>query len=110
MEQIVTGCYDCPFFDSADGEFDRWCNHPKRVFNVFEKVVVNGRLEAKFCEGELKDMLIAKHFEEREQNMIYLDGNNYIVSNMPIKSEEKENAPDWCPLNKEQITIIKKQA
>lgn len=66
MEQIVTGCKDCPMFNlEYDDRFgaSTSCNHPNHESLTVEDI-------------------------------------DLTEKNIPI-------TPDWCPLNKEPITIIK---
>jgi len=84
MEHIVTGCKDCPLYkDGVNYEYAHYCNHPKspQTVNLFT--------------AEPKIELTAEQ-KKRES------GYEYTVVH-PV-------TPDWCPLNSEPITIIKKQA
>lgn len=64
MEQIVTGCKDCPFHIITE-YYDAFCHHPES--------------------GKGGGVHMGKSLGDYENK-----------------------TPDWCPLNKEPITITKK--
>ncbi len=82
MEQIVTGCEDCPMFDDGRNEYRLICNHPNAPNQYYQPL--HPELEVKNIEiedsGTVEDL-------------------DYIESVI---------TPDWCPLIIEPITIIKK--
>ena len=83
MEHIVSGCKDCPMYNS-DSEYGDRCNHPDN----FE-----------YCEP--LEHKIGKNIPDD----VYTSGEEF----MRTRTNWKKLSPDWCPLNKEPITIIKKQ-
>jgi len=76
MEQIVTGCEDCPMFEQQEVMI---CNHPKAPNQI--PTPLNPTLEIE---------------------PIGMDDSGYDLSYI-----EWVVTPDWCPLNKEPITITK---
>ena len=84
MEHIVTGCKDCPMFDNgADYEYECSCLHPKapRQFSEY---------------GDSDELIDAIQQIEVEEDW------SKKQHHIPV-------TPEWCPLNTEPITIIKKQ-
>ena len=82
MEQVVIGCEDCPMYkDGVNYEYSHYCRHPKSPQKVLS-----------FTAEPNIELVSEKKITEA--------GFDYTVLH-PI-------TPDWCPLNKEQLTIIKK--
>ena len=82
MEHIVTGCKDCPFL-LENNEGSDFCRHP----TMDKWLGVHG--------DHHRD-------EDNDKNVIETDSSSSNGQDwFPI-------TPDWCPLNKEAITIIKK--
>ena len=85
MEFLVTGCKDCPMLDSgAHHEYQCFCMHPKSP----------------------------KQFLDREDYENY-EKERHTISQIEVDEDWDRKpfhipiTPDWCPLNKESITIIK---
>lgn len=109
MEQIVTGCVDCPFRDSAKGEYHKYCNHPDRGIGMHERIIQNGLFEAIDVEERFKANLIKKYKEDFEGRYV-IEDRTFFVFDLPLnlyKDGVSVNSPEWCPLNKEPITIRK---
>jgi len=117
MELIVTGCVDCPFFDTTGSEYGVYCHHPKRKFSVDvcvsgdEKIdgscvkripVLESEYEYYDKEAHRRGLLSRKELEKLPWVSIH-------INNEPIKDDENYNpiTPDWCPLFIEPITITK---
>lgn len=82
MEQVVTGCKDCPMFDDGHRhEYELICNHPNAP-NQFHIPLE----------------------PEKEVFRIEMDDSGYDMSYI-----EWVVTPDWCPLKKEPITITIKE-
>lgn len=106
MEHIVNGCEDCPFFDSAGGEYDRWCNHPNRPIKVFEKVVTDKIEWLDVTEDEKG--IVLEEYKERKQVMIFKGNKTYIVNEFDTKLYESKpylDYPNWCPMIIEPIIV-----
>ncbi len=82
MEHIVSGCIDCPML-CENNEGEDFCRHP----------LVDKWLGVK---GD------HRRNEQEDKNIIETDSTSSNGQNwFPI-------TPEWCPLNSEPITIIKK--
>lgn len=110
MEILVQGCFNCPFRDSADGEYGKYCNHPYRDIDVLERVIgVDGFFEHKVINEQEKLDLISK-YKIDGKSVIYINDRVFIIreSSLDIgRGVPYNHYPDWCPLNKEPITIKK---
>lgn len=85
MEYKVTGCKDCPLYnDGKSYEFAHYCNHPSSPQDVSMFT----------AEPPIKTERHQEKFKEK-------DGYDYYAA-VPI-------TPDWCPLNKETITINRQE-
>lgn len=118
MNCEVTGCVGCPLFDSTGSEYGTYCHHPKRPFSVTVAVRGDEKIdgscikhievldsEKEFYEKEAKRRsLLPRREKEKEPWM------SIKIDNEPILDDDNFNpiTPEWCPLNKEPITIIKK--
>lgn len=81
MEQIVTGCVDCPFFeDGVSYEYAHYCKHIKSPQDVY-RFTAEPKIELYGVKEKTKEK----------------DGYDYTAT--------YPTTPDWCPLNKEPITI-----
>lgn len=79
----MTGCIDCPMFDDGSNhEYDEICKHPNAPIQFYEP------------SGEANQDV--KRIKIESLGEYWSKGHKYV----PI-------TPDWCPLNKEPITIKK---
>ena len=117
MNHKITGCADCPLFDSAKGEYGRWCNHPNRKVLVQERILVDSD---KTASGKIYEMIPVDNEEKYKyfsglllnspENNIRVDdeGREYFIQNEPIINyPDVGYSPDWCPLNSELLMIVK---
>lgn len=108
MEQIVTGCDDCPFKDSAGGEYDKYCNHPNRGIGVRERFIGSNNLfDVRDVPEPLKSELINRYKQDNE-GRYDIEGKTYFVYNLPLdlyKEKPYLDYPNWCPLIIEPIII-----
>ena len=110
MEHIVTGCEDCPFKDSAGGEFNWYCNHPNRGIGVQERYIgEDGLFKVREVSEPLMSELVGR-FKKDNEGRYDIEDKTYFVFNLPLKLYEIKpylDYPSWCPLSTEPITIIK---
>lgn len=117
MEHTVTGCIDCPLYDSAQGEYNRWCHHPDRPIRVLRYDGTPGVWN--WPEAELPKEVFDTIRKENGFGLLDFlkkyenDNDVHLRIDEPGIEDDPEDhyspiTPDWCPLNKEPITIIKK--
>lgn len=111
MNIKISGCVDCPLFDSTGSEYGIYCHHPKRPFDIEVSVSDNN--------GGIKNLPVLdneKEYYEKEahrQRLLpirELEKETWMainISNEPIESDENYNpiTPNWCPLKSEPLTI-----
>jgi len=86
MEQSVTGCNDCKFYnDGVQYEFAHYCNHPNSPQEVYS---FTAEPKIEFASKILKGKIGNSEYD--------------YAKITPI-------TPDWCPLKQEPITIKLKQ-
>lgn len=96
MEQSVTGCKDCPYFLPEGAHYNFACGHPKSPvkYGIWD----NGNF-------------IELPYQIVPDNLYQADGYSVSFRTEPLEIKESKEfepiTPDWCPLNKEPITIIK---
>lgn len=110
MEQMVTGCKDCPLKDSAGGEYGWYCNHPNRGIGVQERYIgEDGLFKVKeVSEPILSDLI--ERYKKDNGGKYEIEDKTYFVFNLPLnlyKTKPYLDFPSWCPLNSEPITITK---
>jgi hypothetical protein len=112
MEFKITGCIDCPLFDSTGAEYKQFCHHPQRPVGLDMFDIDNGWDAVEPTQEEIKNFTEA-----------YLSGNMDTFYKMRdaasdkkravrvlepvIEDDEKYNpvTPVWCPLKKELLSI-----
>lgn len=118
MEQVVTGCLDCPLYDTTGTEYGIYCHHPKRPFEVNVHVTGDEKIDGS-C---IKEILVLESEKEKyemeshrrgllsQQDLEKEPWMSIRIINEPIDNDENYNpiTPDWCPLNSEPLTITKK--
>lgn len=111
MDVLITGCIDCPLFDSTGSEYGVYCHHPKRPFDIEVSVsdnnggiknlpVLDNEKEYYEKECQRQRLLPIKELEKEEWMSIH-------IINEPIEDDGNYNpiTPDWCPIKKEKIII-----
>jgi hypothetical protein len=117
MEQVVTCCGDCPLFDDNGAEYGTYCHHPKRMF-IVERSVSGDVEKDGSCVKQVEVKPEEYEYWDTEAKRLSLLPNEEVekmpwqsirIINEPIQNDENYNpiTPDWCPLNKEPITITK---
>ena len=118
MEHIVTGCKDCPLFDDNGDEYGTYCHHPKRKFSVDVSVSGDEKIDGSCIKSILVSESEYEYYDNEVQRrrLLPIEEEEKLpwmaihINNEPIEDDENYNpiTPDWCPLNKESITITKK--
>ena len=109
MVYKVTGCIDCPLFDYTGSEYGTYCHHPQRPFHWGSGGKFSGLNEIYngLLIGEKERDRVNAEIEQKQK-----DWDNYKfewVDELEIEETGQHDpiTPDWCPLNKESITISK---
>lgn len=120
MEHTVTACSDCPFYDSANGEYGAWCNHPHSPFDINVHVTGDEKIDGS-CIKEVVVLESEKEYYKKEAHRRSLLSTHDLeknetwmsirIINTEIELDKNYNpiTPDWCPLKKEPITITLNQ-
>lgn len=118
MNVKVTGCKDCPLFNCTGSEYGIYCHHPERPVDVSEW---SGEpadfLDIELSAEKLEELRIK--YRKDGEGWIYIttkleryplpEKGDLRIKECPIYNNEDYNpiTPNWCPLNKESITIEK---
>lgn len=115
MNTQVTGCRDCPFYDTTGDEYGVYCHHPKRKFDV--EVSISSET------GGIKDLPVLESekdyydeetkrynrlsFEEMKWEEKNRPWRSIHIINEPIMTDQscRPTTPDWCPLKQESIRV-----
>ncbi len=119
MEHKTKGCIDCPLFDTTGSEYGVYCHHPERPPKILEYNGISGITgwpEAKISDEE-RDAITKQyrvdgktHIRRVKGNSIGYNPGDFVITEYKINKDDKDYdpiTPDWCPLNKEPITITK---
>lgn len=118
MEHIVAGCKDCPLFDSTGSEYGLYCHHPERPAKILEYngiPGISGWPEASIYKEE-KEAITKQYRVDGQTHIVRVKGpsisynpGDFVITEYEIEDDKDYNpvTPDWCPLNKEPIIIIK---
>ena len=116
MEQIVTGCKDCPLFDCTGSEYGIFCHHPQRPAKILEYNGIAGiwQWPEANISNEEKEAITKQYRIDGESHIVRVKGESisynpgdFIITEQEIEDDKNYDpiTPDWCPLKKEPITI-----
>ncbi|HEY6438306.1 MAG TPA: hypothetical protein VIY47_17090 [Ignavibacteriaceae bacterium] len=109
MEQIVTGCDNCPFYDSEFVRYHPGCRHisAPKIIGYYKGGHFYHFPDGKWTEDDVLEIL--RLYPLQETATLDYKGESIWIEGLEIEENEnyKPITPDWCPIQKEPITIIK---